>query len=99
MFARSVDAGIGEGSLGATNLREGTLGEDTVVALVRPDSDHWMMYTIDLHEQTGLAAGTVTDNDQLATDLGHLRDSQWAVSRGCECARARVMRLAEVVWM
>lgn len=58
-----------------------------------------VVYAIDLHEQTGLSAGTVTDNDQLATDLGHLRDSQWAVSRGYECARARMMRLAEVVWM
>lgn len=28
----------------------------------------------DLHEETGLSAGTVTDNDQLATDFRHLRD-------------------------
>ena len=26
---------------------------------------------VDLHEQTGLSAGAVTDNDELATDLGH----------------------------
>ena len=25
-----------------------------------------------LHEQTGLTAGTITDDDELATDLGHL---------------------------
>ncbi len=27
-----------------------------------------------LHEQAGLSAGTVTNNDQLATDLRHLRE-------------------------
>ena len=32
-----------------------------------------------LHEQTGLSAGTVTDNDQLATDLSHLRDGSMGV--------------------
>ena len=26
---------------------------------------------VDLHEQTGLSAGAVTDNYELATDLGH----------------------------
>lgn len=26
-----------------------------------------------LHEKTGLSAGTVTDDDQFATDLSHLR--------------------------
>jgi len=26
---------------------------------------------VDLHEQTGLSAGAVADNDELATDLGH----------------------------
>jgi hypothetical protein len=26
----------------------------------------------DLHEQTGLTAGTIADDDELATDLGHL---------------------------
>ena len=25
-----------------------------------------------LHEQTGLTAGTIADDDELATDLGHL---------------------------
>ena len=32
-----------------------------------------------LHEQTGLSAGTVTDNDQLATDLSHLRGGSMGV--------------------
>jgi hypothetical protein len=25
----------------------------------------------DLHQQTGLSAGTITDDDELATQLGH----------------------------
>ena len=33
----------------------------------------------DLHEQTGLSAGTVADNDELATDLGH---GVWFVGSG-----------------
>lgn len=40
-----------------------------------------------LHEQTGLSAGTVTDNDQLATDLSHLRDGLM----GCD-GRERELR-------
>lgn len=28
----------------------------------------------DSHEETGLSTGTVTNNDQLATDFRHLRD-------------------------
>ena len=52
-----------------------------------------------LHEQTGLSAGTVTDNDQLATDLSHLRDGLM----GCDgkrekCARAQVMWQREERW-
>ena len=29
------------------------------------------MYLLSLHQQTGLSAGTVANNHQLATDLGH----------------------------
>jgi hypothetical protein len=62
----------------ATNLRESSLGEDTggnVNTWRRGRS--W--YDRHLHEQTGLSAGTVTDNDQLATDLSHLRDGSMGV--------------------
>lgn len=31
---------------------------------------------VDSHEQAGLAASTVTHNDQLATDFRHLRDNR-----------------------
>jgi hypothetical protein len=62
----------------ATNLRESTLGEDT-----GGDVSTWRRggrrYDRHLHEQTGLSAGTVTDNDQLATDLSHLRDGSMGV--------------------
>lgn len=34
-----------------------------------------------LHEQTGLTAGTIADDDELATDLGHLNTGQGDVSR------------------
>lgn len=33
-----------------------------------------------LHEQTGLTAGTIADDDELATDLGHLDTGQRSVS-------------------
>lgn len=56
----------------ATNLGEGTLGEDAVGCQSRPTrGTGWMG---DVHEQARLSAGTVTDNDQFATDLRHLRD-------------------------
>ena len=61
-----------------TNLRESTLGEDTgdvVSTGVRGRGWH----DRHSHEQTGLSAGTVTDNDQLATDLSHLRDGSMGV--------------------
>jgi hypothetical protein len=62
----------------ATNLRESTLGEDTGGGV-----STWRRgrrrYDRHLHEQTGLSAGTVTDNDQLATDLSHLRDGSMGV--------------------
>jgi hypothetical protein len=62
----------------ATNLRESSLGEDT-----DGDVSTWRLgrgwYDRHLHEQTGLSAGTVTDNDQLATDLSHLRDGSMGV--------------------
>lgn len=69
----SVDAD--RGWRAATNLREGTLGEDTVGCLSagRRGEAGWRG-VLDLHEKTGLSAGTVTNNDQLAADLGHLRD-------------------------
>jgi len=59
-----------------------------------------------LHEQTGLSAGTVTDNDQLATDLSHLRDGLMgcdgerevcAAGAGDVGARGVVVRRREVV--
>lgn len=39
---------------------------------------------VDLHEQTGLSAGAVTDNDELATDLGHfdMWRGTWRVAGG-----------------
>ena len=62
----------------ATNLREGTLGEDTggIVSTTQGESEQRDRH---LHEQTGLSAGTVTDNDQLATDLSHLRGGSMGV--------------------
>lgn len=57
---------------GQTNLREGTLGEDAVgkypVSLARKRE------TSNLHQQTSLTTGTITNDDKLATDLGHLVD-------------------------
>lgn len=49
----------------------------------------------DLHEQTGLSAGTVTDNDQLATDLRHLRDRSMRseIKSGELYGRERVQRV------
>lgn len=32
-----------------------------------------------LHEQTGLTAGTIADDDELATDLGHLDKEQVSI--------------------
>ena len=61
--------------VGATNLREGTLGEDTVEVVSRcPAREQCGWQWCYSHEQAGLSAGTVTDNDQLATDLSHLRE-------------------------
>lgn len=37
------------------------------------------------HEQTGLSTGTVTDDDQLATDFRHLRDGSTGTEGGREC--------------
>ena len=60
-----------------TDLREGTLREDTastlsVVARADKGGDvRDRRLGVDLHEQTGLSAGAVTDNYELATDLGH----------------------------
>ena len=54
-----------------TNLWEGTLGEDT--AAVVSIAYTYFNRCIHSHEKTGLSTSTVTDNDQLATDLRHLR--------------------------
>ena len=60
-----------------TDLREGTLGEYTantllVVARVDKGGDvRDRRLGVDLHEQTGLSTGAVTDNHELTTDLGH----------------------------
>jgi hypothetical protein len=41
----------------------------------------WMVLMSEyLHEQTGLTAGTIADDDELATDLGHLDTGQRSVS-------------------
>lgn len=58
---------------GTANLREGTLGEDTVkkqkVSLeLRLPTSNSSNY---LHEQAGLATGAVPYDDEFATDFGH----------------------------
>lgn len=61
-----------------TNLRESALREDAVKvgfswgcneATVKPSE------CSNLHQQTGLSAGTVSDDDQLATNFRHLVQS------------------------
>jgi hypothetical protein len=54
-----------------------------------------------LHEQTGLTAGTIADDDELATDLGHLDTGQSDVSndkrfRGSNKALTEPKRTVEV---
>jgi len=58
----------------STDLGEGALGEDaadgtvsscfTVVLRVMGEGE-------DVHEQTGLSTGAVTDNNELSSNLGH----------------------------
>lgn len=66
---------------GAANLREGTLGEDTVEGMesvlrlpfsLPTRSESRLIEKGNLHQQTGLTAGTITNDNELATDLGHL---------------------------
>ena len=61
------------GEDGGTNLWEGALGEDAVIQLAYPAGKREHRVIRHSHEQAGLAACTVTNNDQLATDLRHLR--------------------------
>jgi hypothetical protein len=81
--ARLTCSGTGRQSAVETDLREGTLGEDTASTLSVVARAHKGGAVrvgrpgVDLHEQTGLSAGAVTDNHELATDLGH-----FAVCRG-----------------
>ena len=56
-----------------TNLWECALGEDAGVQLAYTAGKRWSRVVRHSHEQAGLAACTVTNNDQLATDLRHLR--------------------------
>lgn len=80
-----VDRGLGAV---ATNLRESTLGEDTdgIVSTIQIGLEEEDRHS---HEKTGLSAGTVTDNDQLATDLGHLRDGLMDCGGSERIARGR----------
>lgn len=64
-----------------TNLWESSLGEDTVVRVSKrqqwinlqlPDSRRGFDGHMDLHEETGLSASTITDDDEFATDFRHL---------------------------
>lgn len=57
-----------------TDLREGSLGEDAVIEIRQYclRRQHVYLGSVDIHEKTGLSAGTVTDDDQLATDFSHL---------------------------
>lgn len=61
-----------------TDLGEGALGEDAAEKRVSRHSQHtWAaagggrVFAGDLHEQASLSAGAVTDNNELASDLGH----------------------------
>lgn len=66
---------------GCTNLGEGALGEDAAARSVRGQFGEFEG-GVDSHEQAGLPASTVTDNDQLATDFRHLRDCVDTLCRG-----------------
>ena len=44
------------------------------------DAEWTVLMSEYLHEQTGLTAGTIADDDELATDLGHLDTGQRKVS-------------------
>lgn len=48
------------------------------------------MWYADLHEQTSLPTSTVTDNDQLATDLRHLRNPSISRLKGIEKAQEKL---------
>jgi hypothetical protein len=80
-----IDRGLGAV---ATNLRESSLGEDTgnIVSTIQTRAEVEDRHS---HEKTGLSAGTVTDNDQLATDLGHLRDGLMGCGGSERNARGR----------
>jgi len=72
-----------EGS--TTDLWEGALGEDAGVALAY--TSIWeICIGKNLHEQAGLSASTVTNNDQLATDFRHLRRLSMAFQYSSECS-------------
>lgn len=65
----------GRGSRREANLRESALREDAArrryhQQMVLGDNDG--SHGKDLHQQTGLTAGTITHDDKLAADLGHL---------------------------
>lgn len=72
---------------GKTNLREGTLGEDTII-----EKQHGQRLSIDpsnrktdslrkhSHQKTSLTTGTITNDDELATNLGHLVEKKSSVS-------------------
>jgi hypothetical protein len=71
----SEDDAVGgiRGEDGGTNLWEGALGEDAGIRLAYTVRKRLHGVFRHSHEQAGLAACTVTNNDQLATDLRHLR--------------------------
>ena len=76
-----IKGSVGEGG---SYLREGTLGENTVRLVSntngkrekkRPKNSQRLeviLMSRYLHEQTGLTAGTIAYDNELASDLGHL---------------------------
>jgi hypothetical protein len=79
------------GTCGArfTDLREGALGEDTaldssVSSSLEETRSRPYRSPRNSHQQAGFATGTIADDDELATDFGHLdaqRRSAWGSSK------------------
>lgn len=69
---RRIGAYLGEGALGENTM----ISVSAVLWFVSSDMGKapWAarQRLRHLHEQTGLTAGTIADDDELATDLGHL---------------------------